>query len=201
MRALLPLALALAGCGRVPAPQPSENPLAAPPVDSVRVGSAREAAAWAYRRATDADLDGDGRSERIVIAADVAVSGSGEPLWEDGHRWAVYVEPARGPRTLLYAAFVPSGFAEAAVLTADAAGRRTVLVQERTPWQIRALEIAYAGPGAAESSSSAYYQVERWVPGSAGLALPALAEPGTAPARAAGHRRAPSARSRTPPPP
>jgi hypothetical protein len=55
------------------------------------------------------------------------------------------------------------------VLQADDRARRKVLVQERTPGQLRSLEIEYRGPGEARSSSSAYYQVERWLPGGASL--------------------------------
>jgi hypothetical protein len=55
------------------------------------------------------------------------------------------------------------------VLQADDQGRRRVLVQERTPQQVRALEVEYRAPGDARSSSGAYYQVESWLPGSASL--------------------------------
>jgi hypothetical protein len=145
------------------------NPLEAPPVDSARVASAEVAAAFPYRRDASADLDGDGTAERVVIAADVTLSANGAPIWEDGHRWAVYAESADGRRTLLYAAFVPNGFAEAAVLAAGSDGKRNVLVQERTPGQVRALEVEYTGPGVAKSRSGAYYQIEQWLPGSAAL--------------------------------
>ena len=55
------------------------------------------------------------------------------------------------------------------MLQVDDQGRRNVLVQERTPGQLRSLEIEYRGPGSARSSSAAYYQVEGWLPGSASL--------------------------------
>jgi hypothetical protein len=162
------LAATVVGCRAAPPPR-GENPLEAPPVDRARVGSAELAAAWAYRKEVSADLDGDGSPERVVIAADVVVSPRGLPLWEDGHRWAVYAESSTGERTLLYAAFVPQGFAEAAVTVADAQARRHVLVQERTRDQLRALEVEYAGPGRARSRSAAYYQIGEWLPGSASL--------------------------------
>lgn len=165
---LLPVLLLFAACR--PGERAAEhNPLQAPPVDSARVGSAEQAAGWKYRREASADLDGDGRRERLVMAADAEVTPDGTPLWEDGHRWALFAEAADGRRTLLYSAFVPNGFAEAAVLQPDAQGRRNVLVQERSPQQVRALEIEYRAPGDARSVSSAYYQIEQWVPGSASL--------------------------------
>jgi len=157
-----------AACRRADAPAAERNPLQAPPVDSARVGNVEQVAAWAYRRELSADLDGDGRPERLVLTADVEVRPDGVPLWEDGHRWALFAESSDA-RTLLYSAFVPNGFAEAAVLTADAQGRRRVLVQERTPQQVRALEVEYHGPGDARSSSAAHYQVESWMPGGASL--------------------------------
>lgn len=55
------------------------------------------------------------------------------------------------------------------MLAADAQGRRRVLVQERTPQQVRALDVEYRAPGDARSVSSAYDQIERWLPGSASL--------------------------------
>ncbi|HEX8359031.1 MAG TPA: hypothetical protein VF613_02860 [Longimicrobium sp.] len=154
------------GCGRE-RPE-AHNPLSAPPVDSARVGSVEQVAGWAYRREVGADLDGDRTPERVVLASDVTLGPDGRALWEDGHRWALYVESA-GRRTMLYSAFVPNGHVEAAVLDPDDTGRRSVLVQERSPDQVRALEVEYRAPGEARSSSSAYYQVEKWIPGPASL--------------------------------
>lgn len=167
---LLAAALLTACANPATPPGPQEpNPLEAPPVDAARVASPEVAAAFSYRRDVAADLDGDGRAERVVIASDVTLSPNGAPLWEDGHRWAVYVETADGRRTLLYAAFVPNGFAEAAVLAADSEGKRRVLVQERTPGQARALEVEYLGSGIAKSRSAAHYPIEQWLPGMAAL--------------------------------
>mgnify|MGYP006143694407 CR=1 FL=1 len=171
MRIVPSMMIVLAACGPGnPQPGAAErNPLEAPPVDSARVGDVRQAAGWAYRRELSAELDGDGQAERIVLASDVEVRPDGVPLWEDGHRWMLFAETPAGERTILYSAFVPNGFAEAAVLQADDRRRRRVLVQERTPGQLRSLEVEYRGPGNARSSSAAYYQVESWMPGSASL--------------------------------
>ena len=164
--------LAVPACGPAGRTEPEENPLWEPPVDAEVVASADEAAKWAYRRRAEADLDGDGVVEALVIAAQAEVDARGRPLWEDGHAWAVYVEAAGGERTLLYGAFVPNGFAEAAILAPSGDGRRDVLVQERTPRRVRALEVRYGGPGAASLRSGAYYELESWLPGSAGLFSP-----------------------------
>lgn len=168
MRIALWTLIALAACRPASPPTAERNPLEAPPVDSARVSLA-DAQGWRYRRELSADLDGDGQPERLVMTSDVEVRPDGTPLWEDGHRWALLAESAGGERTVLYSAFVPNGFAEAAVLQPDSQGRRRVLVQERTPQQVRALEIEYRGPGGARSASNAYYQVESWIPGGASL--------------------------------
>jgi hypothetical protein len=102
-----------------------------------------------------------------VIAADVAMGPTG-PLWEDAHRWAVYVEPPKGERTLLYGALVPNGFTEAAVLGEGDDKRRKVLIQERTQEQVRSFEVEY-DHGKARLSSAAYYQIGEWLPGSAAM--------------------------------
>jgi hypothetical protein len=147
-----------------PADSTAANPLDAPPVDRARVRSVDEAASWPHRRTFEADLNGDGTSERVVLTSDVQLGDNGKPLWEDGHRWAVFVED-QGRRTLLYAAFVPNGHAEAAVLTPDTDGRRHVLIQERTPQQARSLVVAYERPSMARAVSTAHYQIEQWLPG------------------------------------
>jgi hypothetical protein len=157
--------LALPACDRLRGDR-GGNPTEAAPVDTARI-HAPEVATWGYRREISADLDGDGRLERVVIAADVAMGPTG-PLWEDAHRWAVYVEPAKGARTLLYGAFVPNGFAEAAVLGSADDRERRVLIQERTPKQVRALEVEY-DRGKVRLRSAAYYQIGEWLPGSAAM--------------------------------
>lgn len=163
------LLLAMCACGPDGREPDGERVLDGPPVDPGIVASADVAADWGYRRRLEADLDGDGTVEAVVMAADVEVLEDGTPLWEDGHRWAAFVEPEAGPRTLLYAAFVPNGFAEAAVLWPTADGRRAVLVQERTPQRVRILEVEFDGPGTARLRSAAAYPVETWLPGSARL--------------------------------
>lgn len=164
-RAAWPLLLLLAGgCSRTEPQPPGTNP---PPVDLTLVGSVEAVAGWSYQREVQADLDGDEQPERVVIAADVGVGPGGRLVWEDGHRWAVFAQSPDGRRTLLYASFVPRGFAEAAVLTPDENGRRRVLVHERRAEQVRALEVEYRGPEAAYSTSDAVHRIQEWLPGSA----------------------------------
>jgi hypothetical protein len=148
------------------APPPADNPLLAPPVNAALNITARQALGWNYQRALQADLNGDGSEEQVVLAADVMVNERDRPLWEDGHRWAVVVRE-RGSDTLVFSSFVPNGFVEAAISAASSEGGRELFIQERTPSQIRALVVSYQGPGSARSVSGAYYQIEQWMPGSA----------------------------------
>ncbi len=163
MRPAIPLTALLASallcCARDSAPL--SNPLSAPPVE-IGVSEA-EVLAWPYRQETSADLDGDGSAEVVILAADVSFSTAGVPLWEDGHRWAVVIQDRDRPG-LAYAAFVPRGRVEAAVLQPSSEGKREVLVQERTPERTRALTLAYDAPGKIRSVSAAHYQVETWLP-------------------------------------
>ena len=167
MRRTALLALLILSClSCKEAPPPSDNPLLAPPVNAALNISARQALGWNYQRALQADLNGDGSEEQVVLAADVVVNERDRPLWEDGHRWAVVVRE-RGSDTLVFSSFVPNGFVEAAVSTASSEGGRELFIQERTPGQVRSLVVSYQEPGSAQSVSGAYYQIEQWMPGSA----------------------------------
>jgi len=128
--------------------------------------SARDALGWSHRGELSADLDGDGTAESVLLTSDVQLSPTGAPLWEDGHRWALVIHDGNDT-TLAYAAFVPQGFVEAAVLGPSSAGRREILLQERTPAQLRSISIGYAGPHRATATAAAYYQLEQWLPNSA----------------------------------
>ncbi len=105
---------------------------------------------WAYQQIVNADIDGDGANEAVVLISDVQLDARGQPLWEDGHRWQVYVQEADGTVTRLYARFLPMG-----KLTADLAvppsgtGLWPVLL-EQTPYHIGVFEFRYRGPNRVE---------------------------------------------------
>ena len=159
------LAILLSGCT---SPSEQNTPLTTPPIDAERV-SMEEALGWAVQQSTIADLDNDGADERLVLAADAEAGPEGEPLWEDGHRWALWaVELATDAagdsvRTLLYGAFVPNGTAEVAVQDPSIGQAPAVLILERSPAQVRVLEVMYDGPGAAREASAAYYRPRTWL--------------------------------------
>lgn len=144
------------------------NPLERPPIDTVRIGSVDEISRWAYRRSAEADLDGDGSVETVTLVSDVTLQQpSGRPLWEDGHRWGVFVEDGE-TKTILYGAFVPNGFVECAIGIEESDGTRPVLVLERSPVQLRVMDIAYRD-GQARLRSDGHYQIGQWLPDSAML--------------------------------
>lgn len=146
-----------------PAPDVGVMPALATPVDSGSTVSADTAAAWAYRRTAVADLDGDAVPERLVVASDVFVTDDGEPLWDDVHRWAVYVEEDDGVRTLVYSAFAPPGGVSVAVGVPAETGRRRIVVVEQGPRRGRLLLAAYAGAGSVDLVAAAGEQLEVWV--------------------------------------
>lgn len=132
------------------------------PVDTVNAGL-ETVLSWRHRAVLHADLNGDGRTEQLVVAADVSLAPNDEPLWEDGHRWGVYVEDST-QRTLLYSRFLPHGVAEVAVGVTDADGTRDVLILERTPQHSRAIVLEYQRPGSARPVSDANYPLQQWLP-------------------------------------
>ena len=158
----------LAGCGGPPAATaPQQTLTTAPqPVPDLPLEIEVDPATlegWRYRHTITADLDNDGRGEAVVIAADVETLDDGTPLWEDGHRWVVFVADGDAAHRLLYAAFVPHGRVAAAVLEPGAEGQRAVLVVERTPYRLRTLTVRYAA-GAARLDTATEHIVESWLP-------------------------------------
>jgi len=105
---------------------------------------------WMYQQRASADLDVDGTAESIVLISDVGVDDRGQPMWEHGHRWQVYVEEADGARTYLYARFLPNGKLTAELTQPESAKAPTVTLLEQSPTNIALYEIAYNGAGKAE---------------------------------------------------
>lgn len=139
------------------------TPPLATAVDSGSTLSADTAAAWTYHRTAVADLDADAVPERLVIASDVFVTDDGEPLWDEVHRWAVYVEEDDGARTLVYSAFAPPGGVSVAVTAPAEAGRRRIVVIEQGPRRGRLLVADYSGVGRVRLIDSAGGELEFWV--------------------------------------
>lgn len=106
---------------------------------------------WGYRQAADADLDGDGVAERVILTARVEMI-RGRPAWDDGQPWQVYIEAADGRRTHVYARRLQLGTLTMRVTLAEAGRPATVVLLEHLPDQLSLYEITYTGPGAATAS-------------------------------------------------
>ncbi len=164
--ALAALALLLSACAEGDAPRagsPADS--ASPPpaalaptpvvpaatlVDSTVPESWTEEARWGFRRDASADLDGDGRPERIALRARAEVR-AGRPLWDDGQAWEVSIQAPDGRRTRVFARFVQLGTVEAH-LSRRAEGEAPVLVLlERTPHALVVREVRYRAPGDASA--------------------------------------------------
>lgn len=170
LRQLLLSAAAIAAALSCSSREPDRHAgMQALPVDTVRAGL-DAALHWQHRTGLDVDLNGDGEPESLVVASDVTVMDSGEPIWEDGHRWAVYVEDS-AQRTLLYSSFLPHGVAEVAIGTAGSDGSRDVLIVERTPQHSRAVVVHYQRAGVARLVSDANYPLDRWLQSLTGVAV------------------------------
>ena len=73
------------------------------------------------------DVDRDGFREVITLAATVERSATGEPLWEDGHHWAIVARHASTQYVLLEE-FVPWGTMRFWVTRPDSGGIARVFV-------------------------------------------------------------------------
>jgi hypothetical protein len=152
MRRLIPLVFVLiAGCRSKCGPgMPTRSDSSVAALIEARVPAVTVAdSIWQYALQVAADIDGDGASERVVVLSDVSVGRNGLPLWEDGHRWQVYVEESDSSRTYLYGRFLPNGRLFAQLVPADSGQPRPILLIEQMPDRWGAYEIRYRGPGQA----------------------------------------------------
>lgn len=105
---------------------------------------------WLYAQRVSADFDGDGDDETAVLICDVGLDAGGAPMWEDGHRWQVYVEEKDGTITRLYARFIPNGKVTADVGIPSAGKELYIVVLEQSPDRIGVYEFEYRGPQKAD---------------------------------------------------
>ncbi|GAB5519087.1 MAG: hypothetical protein RhofKO_13380 [Rhodothermales bacterium] len=159
---LLSASLVLIGCttpdeSASPAPMPLERPS----VDAAFTNGTVDVTTWPYQQRHTHDLNGDGTDETLVLTAEVEVNESGEPLWEDGHRWAIYVDEANASPTFLYGGFVPNGDVELGLT--DSTSPPNVLVNIRTPYAITLHEVHYLATGDAQLITYANFPVRQWL--------------------------------------
>lgn len=101
---------------------------------------------WAYQQQAVADIDGDGDDETVVVLSDVMLDASGRPMWEDGHRWQVYVREGDGRTTRLYARFLPNGKLTAEMAVPVSGTTLGIILLEQTPHHLGVYEYRYRGP-------------------------------------------------------
>lgn len=100
---------------------------------------------WHYQLSADADLNGDGQPERVVLTARVEVI-RGRPAWDDGQPWQVYIETPDGHRSYVYAQRLQLGSLTMRVGRSDAGQPATVVLLEHLPDRLGVYEAAYRGP-------------------------------------------------------
>jgi hypothetical protein len=111
---------------------------------------------WNYSRVAIADLTGDGTPESIVLTARVEMY-RGQPAWDDGQPWQVYVEAPDGHRTYLYARRLQLGTLEMRVTASDSVSSATIVLIEHLPDRLTVHEAFYSGADAV----TAYTRFER----------------------------------------
>jgi membrane-bound inhibitor of C-type lysozyme len=103
-------------------------------------------AGWNYRQSAQADLDGDGRPERVVLTARVELV-RGRPAWDDGQPWQVYIEAGTGQRTRVYAQRLQLGTLALRITAGGPGQAPAILLLEHLPDRLAIHEVRYAGPG------------------------------------------------------
>jgi hypothetical protein len=132
-------------------PAPVPMPPASPSIELVDPAiplAVAGADGWNYRQAADADLNGDGVAERVILTARVEMI-RGRPAWDDGQPWQVYIEDDAGRRTHIYAQRLQLGTLTMRVTRAEAGQPASVVLLEHLPDQMSLYEVAYTGPAAA----------------------------------------------------
>lgn len=162
--ALLPILVATTACApaddtaarTADAPRATATAPALSPLQDLIDTTIRPATAgadgWNYRQASDVDLTGDGRDERVVLTARVELI-RGRPAWDDGQPWQVYVEHQDSSRTYLYAQRLQLGTLTLRVTRADSAGTPSILLIEHLPDRLRLIELGIRDSSRAVISS------------------------------------------------
>jgi hypothetical protein len=136
-----PQATETAGAGPVAPARPLVDP-ALPPAVAGQDG-------YEYIQVATADFDSDGTPEQAFLIANAPVQ-NGDPLWDDGHVWQLYVEEPTGQRTYLFVRFLQLARVEAR-LTQSAAGEAPrILLNEQWPMAFYLYELGYRGPDSVE---------------------------------------------------
>jgi hypothetical protein len=100
---------------------------------------------WNYQRSAEADLDGDGQLERVVLTARVELI-RGRPAWDDGQPWQVYIEGSDGRRTYVFAQRLQLGTLTMRLGRSEVGQPAPVVLLVHLPDQLSLYEVSYLGP-------------------------------------------------------
>ena len=120
-------------------------------IDSTIPPAIAGADGWNYHLSTQADLNGDGKSERVVLTARVELY-RGRPAWDDGQPWQVYVESADSSRQYIYAQRLQLGTLSMRVGLGDGSRPASIVLLEQLPHQLGVYESVYFGSDSIETS-------------------------------------------------
>jgi hypothetical protein len=129
----------------VPNPAPAAAPVAQL-VDSAIPRAIAGTGGWNYQQSAEADLDGDGVPERVVLTAQVELYRD-RPAWDDGQPWQVYIESRDSVRSYVYAQRLQLGTLAMRVAGPDSGQPASVVLLEQLPDQLGVYEVSYKGPG------------------------------------------------------
>lgn len=120
-------------------------------IDSTIPPAIAGADGWNYHLSTEADLNGDGQSERVVLTARVELY-RGRPAWDDGQPWQVYVESADSTRRYIYSQRLQLGTLSMRVGVGEGAQPASIVLLEQLPHQLGVYESVYFGPDSIATS-------------------------------------------------
>ena len=116
--------------------------------------AAEDEPGWDYRREVEADLNGDGAPEHILVTAraERSPANPNEYLWDDGQPWQVLVTSPQGDKTLVYSPLGPNR---------PAAGHRwgepqnnghqPLIILELSGTSLSVYKVEYTGPKQADA--------------------------------------------------
>ncbi len=104
---------------------------------------------WDYRQEVEADLNGDGALEHILVTAraERSPANPNEYLWDDGQPWQVLVTSSKGEKTLVYSRWVQIGQLRVLVGEPEESGGHHLIILELTGANVSMYEVEYRGPG------------------------------------------------------
>ena len=110
---------------------------------------------WDYRQEVEADLDGDGSLEHILVTAraERSPSNPNEYLWDDGQPWQVVVTSLEGEKTLVYSRWVQIGQLRVLVGEPQQNERSHLIILELTGANVSMYRVEYNGPGQTNAES------------------------------------------------